>query len=77
MTNDELNPNDETRKRSVFMWRFVIRASSFVSFLAERSDLGACNRNTGIVPVLVDQASLLGHDPQAGKPARHFRLEAW
>ena len=38
MTNDELNPNDETRKGSVIVSRFDIRASSFVSFVAERFD---------------------------------------
>ena len=30
MTNDELNPNDETRKGSVIVSRFVIRASTFL-----------------------------------------------
>ncbi len=49
MTNDELSPHDETRKGSVIVSRFVIRAStflrhstfersSFVSFVAERFD---------------------------------------
>ncbi len=51
MTNDELSSNDETRKVSVIVSRFVvrastflrhstfdIRASSFVSFVAERFD---------------------------------------
>ena len=47
MTNDELNSNDETRNGSVIVSRFVIqastlcfdiRASSFVSFVAERFD---------------------------------------
>ena len=45
MTNDELNPNDETRKgRRLYPAEFVIhssfdiRASSFVLFVAERFD---------------------------------------
>ena len=46
MTNDELNPNDETRKRSVIVSRFVfgfdvLRHSTFsfvILFVAERFD---------------------------------------
>ena len=48
MTNDELNPNDETRKGSLIVSRFDIpssfdiRASSFVLFVAERFDGVEC-----------------------------------
>jgi hypothetical protein len=38
MTNDELSSNDETRKGSVIVSRFLIRASSFVSFVTKRFD---------------------------------------
>ena len=48
MTNDELSSNDETRKGSVIVSRFVIRASTFLRhstfelvirlFVAERFD---------------------------------------
>jgi hypothetical protein len=44
MTNDELNPNEEIRKKSVIVRSFVVRASTFLrrssllSFVAEGFD---------------------------------------